>query len=157
MNETLELTRTKEFIRKKIEDTYLSLKIETDEGCKNGQIFGDNCCFDVDGFYQYFITDDFKDMYVLKYGNLSDLGEGADLADVDYIHPIDVYNVDFNDAYPLEIRLNDYCDIEINDPSDFLLWNKEFFCADEMDVKEIKAVEINECMKQIGNRIHIMQ
>ena len=111
MNETLELTRTKEFIRKKIEDTYLSLKIETDEGCKNGQIFGDNCCFDVDGFYQYFITDDFKDMYVLKYGNLSDLGEGADLADVDYIHPIDVYNVDFNDAYPLEIRLNDYCDI----------------------------------------------
>ena len=36
MNDTLELTRTKEFIRKKIEDTYLPLKIETDEGCKNG-------------------------------------------------------------------------------------------------------------------------
>lgn len=90
MNETLELTRTKEFIRKKIEDTYLPLKIETDEGCKNGWIFGDSCCFDVDGFYQYFITDDFKDIYVLKYGNLSDLGEDADLADVDYIHPIDV-------------------------------------------------------------------
>ena len=157
MNDSIELTRTKEFIRKKIEDTYLTLKIETDEGCKNGWIFGDNCCFDVDGFYQYFITDDFKDMYVLKYGNLSDLGEDADLADVDYIHPVDVYNVDFNDAYPLEIRLNDYCDIEINDPLDFLLWNKEFFCADEMDVKEIKAVEINECMKLIGNRIQIMQ
>jgi len=40
---------------------------------------------------------------------------------------------------------------------DFLLWNKEFFCADEMDVKEIKAVEINECMKLIGNRIQMMQ
>ena len=36
MNDALELKRTKEFIRKKIEDTYLPLKIETDEGCKNG-------------------------------------------------------------------------------------------------------------------------
>lgn len=111
MNDTLELKRTKEFIRKKIEDTYLPFRIETDEGSKNGWTFGDSCCFDVD----------------------------------------------FNDSYPLEIRLNDYCDIEINDPLDFLLWNKEFFCADEMDVKEIKAVEINECMKLIGNRIQMMQ
>lgn len=157
MNDTLDLKRTKEFIRKKIEDTYLPEKIETDEGCKNGWIFGDNCCFDVDGFYQYFISDDFTEMYLLKYGDLAYLGEDVDLADVDYIHPIDVNRVDFNDAYLLEIRLNDYCDIEINDPLDFLLWNKEFFCADEMDVKEIKAVEINECMKLIGNRIQIMQ
>ena len=27
----------------------------------------------------------------------------------------------------------------------------------KMDVKEIKAVEINECMKLIGKRIQIMQ
>ena len=36
MNDTLDLKRTKEFIRKKIEDTYLPFRIETYGGSKNG-------------------------------------------------------------------------------------------------------------------------